>query len=328
MKIKKELMQKIKSNFKLVFNDYLPVEAGKKVELLDSIYLYRILLNRMPGEDEIIYYTKSKYTYRDMLKAILDSDEYQTNFYNFLPPGFLFMTERNGYRFWFDTRDREMGVLMAIGKYEPEATSLLEKLLKPGMQCLDIGAQTGYYSLLMARCISEDGRVLAYEPMERSYAILRKNITENKAEKIITTFNVACGAKKEKLSMRTVSNMYVADVNGDLHIDCIALDDEIDIKVDFVKIDAEGHEPQVFEGMKKTIEKNRPVIITEINAYWLSQAGSSFSGYAELLEGMDYKLFDIDRNLSPLNKQEDDPLRNSNVLAIPDEKVELRNSLL
>ena len=281
----------------------------------------------MPSEDEINYFTECNNTYREILQAILDSDEYQCNSCNFLPPGLILMSELHGYRFWFNTRDREMGVLMAIGKYEPEATVLLAKILKPGMKCLDVGAQTGYYSLLMARCIGEDGRVLAYEPMKSSFEMLKRNIIENNADKIITAFNVACGAKKEKLPMRIVSNMYVADVNGDIRIDCIVIDDEIDMKVDFVKIDAEGHEPQVLKGMKKTVENNKPIIFTEINAYWLSQAGSSFSGYAQLLEDMGYKLFDIDSNLSPLNKNEDDLLRNSNVLAIPDEKVDVQKNL-
>lgn len=318
MTLNQSLTTKITESYSAIISDFAPIEFGNKTELLDAIYAYRILLGRMPNEEEINNLCQGAGTWREFLSGMLTSKEYGTRL-DFLPAGLELMSESNGFRFWFDTVDREMGAKIAVGHYEPEVTRLFKKLLKPGMYCLDIGAQTGYYTLLMAQCVGEEGTVLSYEPMEKSFRFLVKNIAENKFEKIVSTANVACAHVTGLLSVAVASNMIVADAGGELQIECVALDDQVNGHIHICKIDVEGHEPQVLSGMQKILSESRPIIITEMNAYWLSKAGSSISEYAAKLDAFGYELFDIDRALSPLDRRDGDLLLNTNVIAIPSE---------
>lgn len=70
--------------------------------------------------------------------------------------------------------------LIRYGGREPEQKFLLEHFLKPGMRVFDLGANIGYYTLLMARCVGASGKVHAVEPHPHNYALLRENIRRNR----------------------------------------------------------------------------------------------------------------------------------------------------
>ena len=90
---------------------------------------------------------------------MLDSDEFAGNG-TFTPPHRLWMAELDEFRFWFNTSDREMGVVMAMGRYEPSCVRFVRQALRPGMRCLDAGAQTGFYTCLMRRSSARRGRCM------------------------------------------------------------------------------------------------------------------------------------------------------------------------
>src|SRR5262249_18722168 len=145
----------------------------------DGFFAYRLLLGRNPDVlIELPQILSGRQTYREFLTDLLNSREFSYSS-GYFPPGHQLMAEVEGFRFWFNTGDREMGVVMAMGMYEPHSVALLKALVRPGMRCLDVGAQTGFYTCLLALLAGETGRVYAVEPMPASYDMLTRNIAEN-----------------------------------------------------------------------------------------------------------------------------------------------------
>ena len=76
---------------------------------------------------------------------------------------------------------------MALDRYEPETTGLLQRVIEPGMVVVDVGAHVGYYALLAAKRVGPQGKVYAFEPDPTNYALLLKNIELNGYRNILTT---------------------------------------------------------------------------------------------------------------------------------------------
>jgi len=72
--------------------------------------------------------------------------------------------------------DQRIERWMWAGAYEPELVSLLKKTLRPGMTVLDLGANIGYFSVIAAALVGENGQVHAFEPMPQNLIRLRKNL--------------------------------------------------------------------------------------------------------------------------------------------------------
>jgi FkbM family methyltransferase len=318
MKLVRAIKDKLISDFDGILTDYLAIEYGQQVTTVDAVYAYRILLGRMPAlGDELETLISNKSTWREFINGLLDSKEF-SNKLDFLPNGKRLMSESNGFRFWFDTMDRDMGAKMAAGDYEPETASLIKKIIQPGMVCLDIGAQTGFYTCMMAQLAGTDGEVIAFEPMDRSFDLLNKNIEENGWQDRVSLHHVACSDSTGEISVGIAAGMVVANANGSHVIKSLKIDDMKLNHVDFCKIDIEGHEPKAISGMESLLRVSAPVVLTEVNQYWLAQAGSSASEYMDLLNDKGYMLFDIERGFIELKKYEpSSELENINILAIP-----------
>ena len=83
----------------------------------------------------------------------------------------------------------------------------------------------------------------------------------------------------------------------------VCLDDLIEETVDLVKLDVEGHEPAVIRGMMSIISKNKPILLSEINEYWLrSCSHSSGAEYVGLLTSLGYDVFDVKNLEHPLSE--------------------------
>lgn len=155
---------------------------------------------------------------------------------------------------------------------EPEFWRLAE-WLKPGDWAIDVGANIGHYTLGMSKVVGPQGRVLALEPIPETFELLAGNCALSPHQNI-TLLNAAASSGNGLVGMAvpieaTGRNYYEAaiqeSVNGDgYHVLGVALDSlPIPHRVSLVKIDAEGHEPSVIEGMKGLLARDKPVIIAE-----------------------------------------------------------------
>jgi FkbM family methyltransferase len=187
---------------------------------------------------------------------------------------------------WFLTIPRDSGIsyeLLAFGVHEPLTTRIIENELRSGMICLDIGSNIGYYVLLECQKVGREGRVIAIEPSAMSFLHLMRNIKLNKVDNV-EAINLALSDTRQevpflqypqisnwsqvvtdwnKLVEKGISSKYVT------HVQAVALDqlaEDISIqRLDFIRMDVEGHESSIVEGGIRTIKKFKPKILVEVH---------------------------------------------------------------
>lgn len=293
----KEELSLLRERVAELLDSFPAVEPGSELNPADAFFAYRLLLGRNPAVSELPGILLNRQTLREFLTSLLNSDEFAKTV-GFLPPNHLLMSELEGFRFWFNSGDREMGVAMAFSLYEPGSVELIKKIVRPGMRCLDVGAQTGFYTCLMASLVGETGKIHAFEPMTSSYNLLRKNVEENGFGGRVDLYPLAASNVNALIEVSKTSNMcIVGQVEGSVrvNIESVRIDDVIKEPIDVIKIDIEGHEPAAIEGMRNLITRHRPVIISEANEYWLRTcSGSSARDYMKMLDSMGYLVFDVE----------------------------------
>jgi FkbM family methyltransferase len=299
------------------------IDTGRQLNPVDGFFTYRLLLGRNPNcNGELTDLMNSKQTYRQFLSRVIDSPEYEHSG-GLLPPNRLLMAETEGFRFWFNSSDREMGVRMGLGLYEPRCVALIKRLVNKGMRCLDLGAQTGFYTCLLASLVGESGHVDAFEPMPASFEVLVRNVNENAFDRIVTSHPLGVSDTGRMVEGSLVSKMFVAGrISGaeTASFQCVAVDEIIEGTIDFIKIDVEGYEPLALRGMTSLLRACQPVILSEVNDFWLRACGNCTARqYVDALIDLNYEVYSIN-NLSekiPRGSLSLDELALIDVLALP-----------
>ena len=169
-------------------------------------------------------------------------------------------------------------LLLGRDGFEPPMTQMFSTLIRPDFRILDVGANIGCTSLLFSDLGQQ---VISFEPLDRTYDLLQKNISRSNKNNI-KTLPFALGDENKE------AEIYFTDVNrstafildrtsrDDSEIASIKvkrLDDlfpEIGMdRLDFIKIDVEGYELRVLKGAKKTIQQYRPIVQMEFNSWTL-----------------------------------------------------------
>jgi FkbM family methyltransferase len=228
--------------------------------------------------------------------------------------GNLMRVRINGHPFTVDLRDtivsfdiltrRRDGFLRGPMVYEPLETAIVAQLIRPGDRVIDVGAHIGFYSILFGRAVGERGRVLAIEPHPDNAAVLATNIRDNGLESIVRVERVAAGASDGKATLfvnkygnRGDNRMYRNDAATReialtlRPIDALVSDWE---RVDLIKMDVQGFEPQALAGMSDTLERNHEVILfTEFWPHGLRSAGGDPASMLRTLRGHGFDLAEI-----------------------------------
>jgi FkbM family methyltransferase len=283
--------------FEDFIRDYPQLEAGRRINPIDAFALWRTMLRRNPDPAiELPMLLSYSRTYRELLTELADSAEFKKA-QPILPGGYVWMAEVDGFRFWFNTGDREMGVLMGTGNYEPEVRDLMKTIVRPGMRCIDAGASTGYYTCLLGTLVGSAGRVHAFEPMPESFRMLNKNVAENNLGEVVETYQLACSSSSRPIEATALANMYIARSQHDgekVSMKAALVDELISGAVDVIKIDVEGYEMEALTGMSRIIRDHRPTIFSEINEYWLRTcAQTSGKAYLEYLNDLGYRVCNV-----------------------------------
>jgi FkbM family methyltransferase len=178
----------------------------------------------------------------------------------YLPGGFYIFLRVLRYRFQMWTG--------AFRSPEPEWKNLRE-WVKPGDSVLDIGANVGHYTRELSRIVGKKGTVTAFEPVPVTFGILGR-LMGRRAN--VALHPVAASHENGRATMSVPGdNYYRAKLGdgGDIDVQTRAIDtmpEFAECRVDFVKIDAEGHEVEVLEGMKSLIHRCRPTLLIENNS--------------------------------------------------------------
>ena len=162
------------------------------------------------------------------------------------------------------------------GYWESWITSALARTVRPGWHCLDVGANHGYYTLVLADGAGPDGRVAPVEPTPRLAGLLRETLDVNGFPYVDVLQKAAWDTDGEMLHLvvpahRSLNAHLVDEVGpGDeavvvesVTIDSVTRDWP---RVDLIKIDVEGAEERVWRGMQETIARNSDLIVVlELN---------------------------------------------------------------
>jgi FkbM family methyltransferase len=215
------------------------------------------------------------------------------------------------YRFEMDLR---LGRLQKIfylkpGSYEPQTERFIRQNVKPGMTVLDIGANTGYMTILLADMVGVHGQVHSFEPMPDNYKLLRKNVDANGLNQVHLR-NFALSDRKGEATLHidpgndggnTIGNVTGEGWNGHSSITVAteALDDFLEragiAKVDFIKIDVEGAESLVFAGAHKLLSRpDAPLIVCEVGDPAQQLVGTTELDLRKTLYGLDYASYWLD----------------------------------
>ena len=177
-----------------------------------------------------------------------------------------------------------------MGTYETEKAELLVRHVKPGATAYDIGANVGFYTLLVSRVVGPTGCVFAFEPAPRNLSFLRHHLSLN------CTLNVklldVAVSDSEGVTRFSVDddpkNSKIADA-GDITVRTTTLDrliSELPMP-DLIEMDIEGAEYAALRGAEQLLRKASPVIFLSTHGQDVHRA------CCDLLRSFGYKLHAI-----------------------------------
>lgn len=214
-----------------------------------------------------------------------------------------------GHKMFLDSKDSLSLTLNGI--YEEFETELVKKEIRRGDVVLDIGANIGYYTLLFAKLVGENGKVIAFEPDPTNFALLKRNVEINGYKNVVLV-QKAVSNKSGKLKL------YLSEDNkGDhriynshdnrkfVEIEGIKLDDyfkDENRKINFVKMDIQGAEGGAVQGMFELLMKNRSMeIISEFWPIGLKRFGIEPIEYLKMLLSHGFKLYELNEKEKKLD---------------------------
>ena len=152
----------------------------------------------------------------------------------------------------------------------------LRRLLLPGQQAIDVGANYGVYTLSIARVIGPTGTVWAFEPASSTAAFLEQGIAANNFTQVVlerSALSRDCGTAQLTVNDNSELNALLRDEqsgNATETVRLATLDDCLRRygwkKIDFLKIDAEGEEANIIEGGRRFFADLSPLILYEVRA--------------------------------------------------------------
>lgn len=199
------------------------------------------------------------------------------------------------------------------GYFEYRESALIRQLLGPGKVFLDVGANIGWHSLLAAEVVGKSGRVLAFEPVSVSYGRLCRNIELNNFTHV-RAFQFGLSNRDEVISIYRceednsgANSLYGSEQQAPIERVGVKVGDAVlsDVQVsriDLCKIDVEGAELDVLEGLSGALSEGKiKAIVIEVNPVSLLRAGRRPEELISFLRSHGFVLQDI-RTGRPLDK--------------------------
>jgi FkbM family methyltransferase len=207
------------------------------------------------------------------------------------------------YLLYADSQDVGIVPHLAMdGYWEAWMTLAVARVLQPGWHCIDVGANHGYYTVLMGGIVGKTGRVVALEPNPRLAELVKRTIAANDFQNQITVLTEAVSETAGETLKLVIPQGF--GMNASLVRNAIASDEIIEVqtttldqltasweKVDFLKIDAEGAEEMIWRGMQSTLRQHPHLtIVLEFN----DQRSADPKGFLSLIQQAGFKLRHID----------------------------------
>lgn len=195
-----------------------------------------------------------------------------------------------------------------FGSYEPELRDIIRTVLPSAGVAVDIGANVGWHTLLMARQVGPQGRVIAIEPNPSTGAQLLRNVRLNGFQQVqIGPYAVGSAERSVDFygpdadDLGSASSHIVSDPTATtIQVDCRTLDGIASEhrleRLDLLKIDVEGFEWPVLQGGEQTIAQFRPCILFEFDSAYAGRGGGTPRLFVEFFRQHGYSVFSVGRN--------------------------------
>lgn len=185
------------------------------------------------------------------------------------------------YKLYVSTHDDGFSANVLLdGYWESWLTRFMARRVQPGATVVDVGANYGYYSLLLADLVGPEGNLHAVEPNPDAAALLRRSILLNGFAARTQIWEAAAGARSGGTAMLAVperepKNAAVIQDGQALPPETVrhevavrALDELLaqSARIDFIKIDAEGAEEAIIDGMSRILSSQKPAMVLEYNS--------------------------------------------------------------
>lgn len=184
-----------------------------------------------------------------------------------------------GHSFLASTRDMIVTPnILHFGMVEPHNSRLLVSLIQPGDVVVDVGANTGFYSVLGAWRAQPGGQLWAFEPNPTAYALMSDNLHNNGFGGIARRHRIALSNRQGEAMLRVfpgyeatstirdISSAFVEHTEretGRASHEVAVPVDKLDAVmhgcpgIDFMKMDAEGHEPEIIDGAREILARSK-----------------------------------------------------------------------
>jgi len=286
----------------------LQAEHTKTATHEDIFYCFRLLLGRNPNPEE--WPGHSSRVGEDLENVV---SSYVTC-REFADRGLLNKTYRDQvelvrlprFSLFASNEDLAVGHHICGGTYEPGVAGVLTRFVKPGMAVVDIGANIGYFTMLLASLVEPSGLVVAVEPNPENIKLLEASRRLNGFDHVLI-IQAAAGRQTGLLRLNvSYSNGITGELSDDVDaifashpVSCVALDRILpkDRRINLIKVDTEGAELNALIGLSETIDRDHPVIVSEFSPGALTGIShSSGPEYLRFLIAKGYRIGVIEQD--------------------------------
>jgi FkbM family methyltransferase len=272
--------------WRLAHPEALPVESGFSVSQLHAA-VRDLSLHLSTVETELVGAAK--------------------RFYAALGPDAGLTALHDGHLIYVDPADDQITPhLIMSGTWEPDIEAAVRQGLKPGARVIEVGANLGYYTLIMGGVVGPQGRIDSFEANPRLTALLKRSLRTNGYEDRVTLHQNIVSNRTGTMSFTTsrfqpggggISEGGRTWGEDTVHIEAeaVVLDDLFPAEtIDFLRIDAEGSELLILEGAMGLIGRSADIqICCEWSMFMMSRRGDP-SALARRLEGMGFLFWKLD----------------------------------
>jgi FkbM family methyltransferase len=227
--------------------------------------------------------------------------------------------------------------LYVCGSFEPNEFAFVDRVLKPGMVFIDVGANDGYYTLFAARRVGPTGKVIAIEPSSRERAHLQRNLGRNGLDSVHVV-SAALGAKAGVVDLHLAHGVHAGhNTLGEFAHDDVerASSERVPLetldsvvarhglrRVDLVKIDVEGGEAGVIAGACTVLSSMRPMLLMELNDRALhAQRQSAAALLRTLRQDLGYEILVFSHTSGLVEHVAAGSALSANIVAVPKERL-------
>lgn len=207
---------------------------------------------------------------------------------------------RFGDFFWLNKAKYVDKCIIDTGLFEPHSTEVVRKLVKCGDVVMDVGANIGYYSVILSKLVGEEGKVYCFEPTDYYSRVLQSNLDANNT-KNVELIKLGLSNARQTLDIQVGANSATLHSPGKVplnfteRIELVSLDEWVANhnieKINFIKVDIDGHEPCFLNGAWNTLEKYDPVLLLEVSHPHYLDAGVTAWDFYDLLKSKGYRIY-------------------------------------